>query len=84
MARDSLVKRGIPFTEKSLTMKEDLDTYRKESGDNKFPGLHIGKTWLGGYQPEQWTNELNFAGYPKSAPITYRPPASSPAAAPAE
>jgi Domain of unknown function (DUF4124) len=83
MARDFLVKRGIPYTEKSLVTEKDIDAYRKASGDNKYPGLTIGQTWLKGFQPEQWGNELDFAGYPKNA-IMYRPPASAPSAQPAQ
>jgi glutaredoxin len=80
-ARDFLSKRGIPYTEKSLVKKEDIETFRKESGDNQFPTLAIGKTWLKGFQEAQWNNELDFAGYPKKV-ITYRPPV--PASAPAQ
>ncbi len=76
-ARDFLNKRGIPFAEKSLVKKEDIDAFRNESGDNKYPTLAIGKTWLKGFQEEPWNNELDFAGYPKKN-LTYRPaPAAS-------
>jgi hypothetical protein len=73
MGRDLLVKRGIPFTEKSLVMKDDFDTFRKDSGDSRLPALSIGKNWVKGFQPEQWNNELDFAGYPKKV-LTYQPP----------
>lgn len=80
-ARDLLVKRGIPFTEKSLVTQEDMSAFRKDSGDNRLPALSIGKTWLKGVQAEQWNNELDYAGYPKSV-MTYRPPRpAAPAAA---
>ncbi|MBI5891613.1 MAG: glutaredoxin family protein [Nitrosomonadales bacterium] len=78
MARDFLAKRGIPFTEKSLTKQEEIDAFRKESGDSKLPSATVGKTWLRGFQSEQWNNELDFAGYPKKD-LTYRP---APVAAP--
>jgi hypothetical protein len=81
MAREFLAKRGIPFTEKSLVMKEDIDAFRKDSGDSRLPALTVGKTWLKGFQTEQWNNELDFAGYPKKV-LVYRPPA--PASAPAQ
>ena len=64
-ARDLLNKRGIPFTEKSLVKKEDIDAFRNASGDSLLPAATIGKTWLKGFLAEQWNNELNFAGYPK-------------------
>ncbi len=80
LARDFLNNRGIPFTEKSLIKKEEIDAFRKDSGDSKLPAATVGKSWLKGFQPDQWNSELDFAGYPKKV-ITYRPPA--PAAAPA-
>ncbi len=80
-ARDLLSKRGIPFTEKSLVMQDDFVALRRDSGDSKLPALTIGKTWIKGFLAEQWNNELDFAGYPKSA-LTYRPP--RPAAPPAQ
>jgi glutaredoxin len=80
-AREMLNKRGIPFTEKSLTTKEDIEAFRKDSGGGQAPAVTIGKTWLKGFLEEQWNNELDFAGYPKKN-LTYRPPV--PASAPAE
>ncbi len=75
--RDLLVKRGIPFTEKSLVKQEDIDAFRKESGDSQLPALTIGKTWVKGFLAEQWNKELDFVGYPKTAP-TYRPRPAAP------
>jgi hypothetical protein len=81
LARDLLVKRGVPFTEKSLVLKEDIDAFRKDSGDSKLPAATVGKTWLKGFQAEQWNKELDFVGYPKKV-LIYRPPV--PASAPAQ
>jgi glutaredoxin len=81
LARDLLKKRGIPYTEKSLVKKEEIDAFGKDSGDSRLPALTIGKTWLKGFQAEQWNNELDFAGYPKKV-LTYRPPV--PASAPTQ
>jgi glutaredoxin len=80
MGRALLTKRGIPFTEKSLTRQEDIDAYRKASGDSRYPGLSVGNTWLKGFQAEQWNTELDYAGYPKKD-MTYHPPVA-PASAP--
>ena len=82
-ARELLNKRGIPFTEKSLTKKEDMDAFRKDSGDSIVPSATIGKTWVKGFLADQWTKELDFAGYPKTVltypaalrcPLSCRPP----------
>jgi glutaredoxin len=80
-ARDLLRKRGIPFTEKSLTKKEDIDAFRKDSADSKYPAATIGNTWLKGFQAEQWSNELDFAGYPKED-LIYRPRPVAPSETP--
>ncbi len=80
MARALLNKRGVPFTEKSLTKQEDIEAYRKASGDSRYPGASVGSTWLKGFQAEQWNNELDYAGYPKKD-MTYHAPVA-PASAP--
>ena len=86
LARDLLSKRGIPFAEISLEKKEDVDAFRKASGDSQVPALTIGKTWIKGFLAEQWHKELDFAGYPKSAPYRARAtaPPSTPPAKPAQ
>lgn len=81
-ARGFLHKRGIPFTEKSLVNQEEIDAFRKESGGGEIPSLTVGKTWLKGFLAEQWNKELDFAGYPKSAP--YRPKLAVPPIPPAQ
>jgi glutaredoxin len=80
-ARDLLVNRGIPFTDKSLVSQEDIDAFRKNSGDSQLPAMTVGKTWLKGFLAEQWNSELDNAGYPKKA-LGYRP--AAPAAQPAQ
>lgn len=78
MARDYLIKRGIPFSEKSLTKQEDIDAFRKDSGDSQLPAMSIGKNWLKGFLEEKWVMELDIAGYPKAAGA--RPPKAEPPA----
>ncbi|MDD5056929.1 MAG: glutaredoxin family protein [Sideroxydans sp.] len=72
-ARDFLNKRGIPFSEVNLITQEDIDSFRKASGSSSAPALLIGKNWLIGFLAEQWNKELDFAGYPKSAPYRAKP-----------
>ncbi len=78
LARNLLNKRGIPFREKVLQTKEDIDALKQLSGIGGFvPVLAVGKNYLKGYLEPQWESELDMAGYPKVAP--YRAP-SAPAA----
>jgi glutaredoxin len=72
-ARELLKTRGIPFTEKNLATSEDLDAYRKASGTDKAPSMLVGKTWVKGFLAEQWHADLDFAGYPKTAPYRAKP-----------
>jgi hypothetical protein len=77
LALEFLSKRGVPYTEKNLQSKEEMDAYSKLAGDTQLPAATIGKTWLKGFQAEQWNNELDYAGYPKSAPAYHPRPAAS-------
>ena len=79
-ARELLNKRGVPFTEKPLMTQEDIEAFRKTSGDGAVPKLTVGKTWLNGFAAEQLNKELDIAGYPKTAP--YRPRPATPPAQP--
>ncbi|MBU0689052.1 MAG: glutaredoxin family protein [Gammaproteobacteria bacterium] len=72
-AQSFLNKRGIPFTEQSLDTAEKVETYRNKNGDLTVPALTIGDTRLKGFLESSWNMELDFAGYPKSAPYRPRP-----------
>ncbi|BBI98404.1 NrdH-like redox domain-containing protein [Ferrigenium kumadai] len=70
-ARELLIKRGIPFSEKNLVTREEIDAFKAASGGDKVPVLAVGKTLISGFSASRWNNELDIAGYPKSA--SYRP-----------
>lgn len=72
-ARSFLNKRGIPYSEKMLTTKEDVDTFKAKTGGNSIPALTVGKSLLSGFEAGQWNGELDIAGYPKIAPYGTRP-----------
>jgi len=77
-ARNLLNKRGIPYAEKTLSTKDQIDAFKKQSGSDIVPTLEVGKSYLKGLQSEQWNGELDIAGYPKIAP--YRAPVTESAA----
>jgi hypothetical protein len=86
-ARSLLTKRGIPFSERSLKTKEDVDAFKKLSGIEGVPVLAVGKTYLRGFLAEQWNSELDIAGYPKTASYRQRvapPKKPAPETPPAE
>jgi hypothetical protein len=66
--RDYLTKRGIPFTEKKLVTADDIEAFKKDSGGNQVPVMHIGTNWLTGFMESSWRLALDDAGYPKNAP----------------
>lgn len=77
-ARNLLSKRGIPFSEKLLRTKQDVDAFKQLSGINAVvPVLAVGKNFLKGFLESQWNSELDFAGYPKAS--TYRQRITPPA-----
>ena len=72
-ARRLLSKRGIPYSEKLLRKKQDVDAFKQLSGiDGVVPVLAVGKNFFKGFLELQWNTELDIAGYPKSVP--YRAP----------
>lgn len=70
-ARKLLQARGIPYSERNIGTHAELDELRKLSGSDQAPTLRVGRVWLKGFVAAQWHQELDFAGYPKTAP--YRP-----------
>jgi len=75
-AREFLDKRGIPFSEKSLSTKQEIDSFKTLSGGEVVPAILVGKSWVKGFQADKWNSELDVAGYPKTSP--YRnPPATA-------
>ena len=69
-ARNLLSKRGIPYSEKMVRTKDEIDAFRQLTGSEIVPTLAVGKTILKVFQSERWHGELDIAGYPKTA--TYR------------
>jgi hypothetical protein len=68
-ARSLLSKRGIPFSERLLKTKQDIEAFKQLSGiDGEVPVLAVGKSFLKGFLESKWNEELDIAGYPKTAP----------------
>lgn len=92
--RSLLKQRGIPFAEKRLASKEDLERMKQETGGSRLPMLKIGRDSQTGYEAGAWHAALTAAGYPETSqlPANYRhadpaplvPPSEPVAAKPAE
>lgn len=83
-ARNLLVNRGVPFTERTIGSNEDIDALQRLSGNSGLPFGTIGKQQLHGFSDSEWTQYLDAAGYPKQSklPANYRRPAATPLATP--
>lgn len=84
-ARALLVKRGIPFTENTVSTQQDIDVLQRIGGDTGLPFLTIGGQHLRGFSDVEWNRYLDAAGYPATSqlPPGYRQaPASALASIP--
>ena len=79
-ARNLLINRGVPFTERTITSNEDIDALKQLSGVASLPFGTIGGQQLKGFSDSEWSQYLDAAGYPKSSqlPAAYRRPAATP------
>ncbi|MGB8337368.1 MAG: glutaredoxin family protein [Burkholderiales bacterium] len=68
LARELLVKRGVPFTQKNPEASAaDSIALKKLAGSLEVPTLAIGENnTLKGYLESSWTTALDAAGYPST------------------
>lgn len=73
-ARAFLTARGVPFTEKTVTSNDDINSLQRLLGDTTLPAASIGSQQLKGYSDAEWAQYLDAAGYPKTSvlPAGYR------------
>ena len=74
-ARAHLARRGVPYTEKDP--QSDIEAFKKLTGGLDVPVLYVGATRIKGYLESEWDSALDIAGYPRTAPPGYRPPAQA-------
>lgn len=81
-ARQHLLARGVPFTERTVSTAESTQAYHA-LGFKALPGATIGQQVLRGFDQQEWSRYLNAAGYPQTSqlPANYNRPAPSPLAA---
>lgn len=80
LGRQLLQKRGLPFSEKTITSQDDAQALQALSGAASVPLLTIGQQQLKGFSESQWQQYLSAAGYPLTAtlPAGYQnPPATA-------
>lgn len=81
-ARNLLVSRGVPFTERTIENNESISALQALSGSATIPFGTIGGQRMNGFSDVQWTQYLDAAGYPKTSqlPSNYRRAAPTPLA----
>ncbi len=79
-ARNLLVQRGIPFTERTVGTNADIEALQRLSGTSNLPFGTIGGQQLVGFSQAEWDQYLTAAGYPKqsSLPSNFRRAAAAP------
>ena len=82
--RALLRKRGVPFSEKTVTSAEDAQALQALSGNTSLPFLTIGSQQIQGFSESEWSQYLNAAAYPETSklPSAYRHPSATPLVAP--
>lgn len=65
-ARELLIKRGIPFTEKTVQGEAEQAELKTLTGDISVPVLKVGRQTLKGFEAGNFNSALDLAGYPKA------------------
>lgn len=79
-ARQLLLSRGVPFSERTVNSNEDVEALKRLSGENSLPFGSIGSQQIKGFSDLEWSQFLDAAGYPKTSqlPAQYRAAAPTP------
>ena len=79
-ARNLLVARGVPFSERTVITNEDIEALQRMSGEANLPFGTIGGQQLKGFSDLEWTQFLDAAGYPQTSqlPANFRRAAATP------
>ena len=72
--RELLVRRGIPFNERTANTPADKALWEKATGSSEAPVLMVGKQQMRGFNATNWGDILDAAGYPATSklPTNYR------------
>lgn len=66
--RDHLARRGVPFVEKSVRTRADIEAFSTLGyTETQFPAVSVGRERMVGFEASRWDQMLDAAGYPKSS-----------------
>ena len=77
-ARELLNKRGVPYSEVTVTDEADLAQLKKLTGDHAVPVMTVGRVVYKGFESGVYTTALDNAGYPSSSLLPPGVPARHP------
>ena len=80
LGRALLVRRGIPFAERTATTDEDKEAWEKIVGGQEAPVLKVGAQVMRGFNAGAWEETLDVAGYSRTSqlPPNYKAAAAMP------
>lgn len=81
-ARSYLKKRGIPFSEKTVSTADDQQKLKEAGSEGQVPLLLVGRRKLAGFESGAWRDALDAASYPSQSmlPRGYQFAKATPAA----
>ncbi len=68
-ARRMLQKRGVPYSERTVTTEEDATALERAVGGRSIPALTVGAQPLRGFSEADWASYLDVAGYPRESKL---------------
>ncbi len=69
LGRALLVRRGIPFNERTATTEEDREAWEKIVGGPQAPVLKVGAQVMRGFNAGAWEETLDLAGYSRTSQL---------------
>jgi glutaredoxin len=83
-ARNLLLARGVPYSERTVTSREDIDQFQRLGYGSAVPVVVIGTLTQRQFQPDEWHKLLDAAGYPRTSqlPPGWKLPPPEPLVAP--
>lgn len=73
-ARDYLVKRGVPFAERTVETNDDGMEFKRLTGAEGVPVATLGGQVLVSFDSDSWSSALDATGYPRASllPASFR------------
>lgn len=68
-ARAFLKAHAIPFTERTVTTREDIEAFRQLGGGEQLPAVAVGRRLLRAFDSAAWSDALANANYPQAIPL---------------